>query len=253
MERVSWNVYLGGIYSHKIVIMLISWINRFSLIDYPWQISCIVFTPWCNFRCNFCHNPEFVLPERLNDISKYIIKEKQFLNFLDDRKWLLTWVSICWWEPTLQTDLLDFCRKVKEKWFLVKLDTNWRDPDLISELIEKKLVDYVAMDIKHSIGKFWVVAWVDVEEPLYLKSIKILLNSDIDYEFRTTVIKWYHTKKDIENISKYISWSKAYYLQNFKSKWILNEKFDWKSFKVMELKELKQIAEKYIKNVWIRN
>ena len=233
--------------------MLISWINKFSLIDYPWQISCIVFTPGCNFRCGFCHNSEFVLPEKLKEVYKTLIPKKALFNFLEKRKWLLTWVSICWWEPTIHKDLVDFCKEVKDMWFLVKLDTNGQSPEIIKELLDKKLVDYIAMDIKNKVWKFNESAWVELDEKPYLESIKLILNSDIDYEFRTTVIKGIHNKKIIENITKYIQWARAYYLQNYKSWKTLDENFKWESFSEIELEILMTVWKKYIKNVWIRN
>ena len=233
--------------------MEISWINEFSLIDYPWQISCIIFTPWCNFRCEFCHNSEFVLPEKLKEISKYFIPEKAIFNFLKKRKGLLSGVSICGWEPTIHNDLPDFCKKIKNMWFLVKLDTNGQSPKIIKELLEKKLVDYIAMDIKNEIWKFSESAWVELDEEPYLESIKLIFNSNIDYEFRTTVIKWIHNGKIIENITKYISGAKNYYVQNYKWWNTLDPNFKWESFTKKELEEFKNIWEKYIKNVWIRN
>jgi len=233
--------------------MKISWVNKFSLIDYPWQTSCIIFTPWCNFRCDFCHNSEFVLPEKLKQISKNLIPEKAIFNFLRERKGLLSWVSICGGEPTIHKDLPEFCRKIKDMWFLVKLDTNGQSPEMIKKLLEKKIVDYIAMDIKNENWKFSESAWVELDEKPYLESIKLILNSNIDYEFRTTVIKWIHTENTIENITKYISGAKNYYLQNYKWWNTLNPNFKWKSFTWKELKELKKISEKYVKNVGIRN
>jgi len=232
--------------------MHISWINKFSLIEYPGQISCIIFTPGCNFRCPFCHNSEFVLPEKLKFIYKNLIDERAILNFLEQRKWLLTWVSICWWEPTLQEDLVDFCKKIKEMWFFVKLDTNGRDPEKIKELIEKWLVDYIAMDIKNDVWNFSETAGVLIDEKPYLECIALIMNSSIDYEFRTTVIKWIHNIKTIENISKYITWAKNYYIQNFKWWYTLDENFSWEAFNENELNEFKSISEKYINSVKIR-
>lgn len=231
----------------------ISWINKFSLIDYPWEISCIIFTPGCNFRCGFCHNSQFVLPEKLKDVYKTLIPEKAVLKFLEQRVGKLTGVSICWWEPTLQKGLVEFCEKVKKLGYLIKLDTNGRDPDVIKKLIDWKLVDYIAMDIKNEVWKFSVSAWIELDEKPYLESIKLLLGSDIDYEFRTTVIKGVHDEKIIENIAKYISWAKNYFLQNYKWWNTLDENFKWESFSLTELKKFKNIAEKYIKKVWIRN
>lgn len=233
--------------------MLISWINKFSLIDYPWQISCIIFTPWCNFRCGFCHNSEFVLPEKLKEINKNLIPEKAIFNFLAKRKWLLSWVSICGWEPTIHKNLPEFCEKIKKMWFLVKLDTNGQSPEMIKKLLDKKLVDYIAMDIKNEVWKFSELAWIKLNEKPYLESIKLILNSNIDYEFRTTVIKWVHNEKIIKNIAKYIIWAKNYNLQNYKWWNTLDENFKWESFNESELNNFKKLAEKYIKNVWIRN
>lgn len=240
--------------------MIISAINRFSLIDFPWEVCAIIFTPWCNFRCGFCHNSEFVLPEKIEKIKSSFIPLNIVLNFLETRKGKLTWVSICGGEPTIQKDLFHFCYKIKEMWFKIKLDTNWRDPKIIKELIDKKLVDYVAMDIKNEIWKFSESAWIKLDESPYLETIKILLNSNIDYEFRTTVIKWVHDEKIIENIAKYIgtpwgdiSWAKSYYIQNYKWWNTLDPNFKWESFFEKELEEFKRIGEKYIKNVWIRN
>lgn len=233
--------------------MQISWINKFSLIEYPGEISCIVFTPGCNFRCGFCHNSEFVLPEKLKEVYNNLIYEKVFFNFLEKRKWLLTWVSICGWEPTIQNDLINFCEKVKSMWFLVKLDTNGRDPNKIKELLEKWFVDYIAMDIKNEIWKFSISAWVQIDEKPYLECIDLILNSNINYEFRTTVIKWIHDNNSIENIVKYIKWAKNYSIQNFKWWNTLDKKFVWESFNEKELHEFKNMAERYIKSVKIRN
>lgn len=232
--------------------MLISWLTKFSLLDYPWKISCIVFTPWCNMRCKFCHNSEFVLPEKIQKLKKNFILEEDFFKFLETRKWLLDWVSICWGEPTLQKDLLNFCKKVKKMWFLVKLDTNWRDSSILKKLIYKKLVDYIAMDIKYPLKKYSFLTWVNEDMQVYLYTINIILNSNIDYEFRTTVIKWYHRNKDIEEIVKLISWAKNYYLQNYNWWNTLENNFDWKSFSKEELDEFVMIWKDRVKNIWIR-
>lgn len=223
------------------------------MIEYPGEISCIIFTPGCNFRCGFCHNSEFVLPEKLTYVYKNLIYEKAFFNFLEQRKGLLTWVSICGWEPTMQNDLVLFCEKVKSMWFKVKLDTNGRDPNILNQLIDKKLVDYIAMDIKNEVWKFSISAWIDVDEKPYLESIDLILNSNIDYEFRTTVIKWVHDKNSLENIVKYIKWAKNYYIQNYKWWNNLDKNFVWSSFNLNELEEFKSISDKYVENVWIRN
>ena len=232
--------------------MLISWINRFSLIEYPGQISCVIFTPGCNMRCPFCHNAEFVLPEKLNEIMGSLIPEKALFNFLKERKLNLTGISICWWEPTLQKDLKEFCRKVKDMGYNIKLDTNWRDYVVLKELIEEWLVDYIAMDIKHEPWKFNDIVWVKVNEEDYYKSIRLIIDSGIEHEFRTTVIKWIHNEDTIENIAKYIVWAKNYYIQNYRKEKTLDSNFKWEKFSSKELENLYKAWKKYIKSMWIR-
>jgi pyruvate formate lyase activating enzyme len=233
--------------------MQISWITPFSLIDFPGEVSCILFTLWCNLRCNFCHNSEYVLPEKIKIIRKNIIAEKAIFNFLEKRKWLLTWVSICWWEPTIHKDLVDFCKKIKEIWYLVKLDTNGQKPEILKELIEQNLVDYIAMDIKHSIWSFSKIVWLDIDENPYLDSIKLIMSSDIDHEFRTTIIKWIHSSSDITNIAKYIKWAKKYCLQNYRAGDTLDLDFEWESFSEKELLKFKDNLISYLDNIEIRN
>ncbi len=233
--------------------MRISWINKFSLIDFPKHVSCIIFTPWCNFRCSYCHNPDFVLPELLKQKKDSIIPEKWFFEFLEKRKGLLDWVSICWWEPTLQKDLVKFCEKVKGMGFLVKLDTNWTNPEILKELIDQKLVDYIAMDLKHSTAKVKDVIAVDFDSKTLKNSIELVLNSWLDYEFRTTVVKGLHNEEDIENISKSIKGAKNYYIQNYRSWNTLVKDFSWRSFTTSELKKFRDISNEYVENVEIRN
>lgn len=231
--------------------MLISWLTKFSLLDFPWEVSCIIFTAGCNMRCDFCYNSDFVIPEKIKKLN--ILREKNIFTFLESRKWLLTWVSICWGEPSLQKDLVEFCKKIKKIWFKIKLDTNGRDPVLLEKLLELKLVDYIAMDIKEDFNNFWVITNITESNNNYLKSITIIRESDIQYEFRTTVIKWFHNNDMIEKIAKLLKNSQNYYLQNYKNnKNILNKNFSGKPFWLKQLELFRKIANKYIKNVWIR-
>jgi pyruvate formate lyase activating enzyme len=181
-----------------------------------------------------------------------LISEEDFFKFLETRKGLLSGVSICWWEPTLQKDLKPFCKKIKALGFKVKLDTNGRDSKIIKELIEENLVDYVAMDLKTAFWKWNNVVWVKIDETPYLETAKLLLNSDIDYEFRTTLIKWVHSKKDVEEMAKFIAWAKNYYLQNFRNLKTLDENFKWEPFSTKELEEFKELCRMYVKNVKVR-
>ena len=232
--------------------MKIGWITPFSLIDYPWKSSCIIFTVGCNFRCGYCHNPDLVVPERIIDMNKFSIGEDVFFSFLEKRKWLLEGVSICGWEPTIQNDLYDFCKKIKSLGFLVKLDTNGRDPKILQQLISDSLVDYVAMDIKQSPEKLESLIQVSIDMTPYEKSIDILLQWNVDYEFRTTCIKNHHTGDDICCIAQGIQWAKNYYLQNFRKWNTLDTSFDGVSFSENELRNFQMVASKYVDKCWIR-
>lgn len=231
--------------------MLISWIKKTTLLDYPEKVACIIFTAWCNLRCLYCHNSDFVIPEKIAQIKDFI-PENIFFNFLKTKVWILDWVVICWWEPTIQKDLLEFCKKIKELWFLVKLDTNWLNPLVLEKLINANLVDYIAMDIKWDFDNLEDLLWVKFEKNNFIKSIEIIKNSWIDYEFRSTLIKNYHDLSNFEKITKYISWAKKYVLQNYKWWNTLDKNFIWESFSEAEIKKFQNIAKKYIENSQIR-
>lgn len=230
--------------------MLISGIKKTTLLDYPGKVSCIIFTAGCNLRCQYCHNSEFVLPEKIKLIKDFI-PEEIFFNFLKTKIWLLDGVVICWWEPTLQKDLEAFCQKIKDMWFLVKLDTNWQNPDILKKLLEKNLLDYIAMDIKWDYDNLENLIW-KYDKQKYFESIKLIKNSDIDGEFRTTLIKNYHSLYDFETVVKQITGAKKYFLQNYKWGNTLQEDFDGKSFLSWELIDFKNIALQYVEKCTIR-
>ena len=184
-----------------------------------------------------------------------LIPEEAFFNFLRARRWLLDGVSICWWEPTLQQDLYDFAKKVKEMWFLVKLDTNGRDYQIVKRLIQDKILDYVAVDLKHSMHIYDQAVGVVQEAEFYYsfqKLLQLLLESKIDYEYRTTVAKGMHTADDIENMAVYIRGAKHYYLQNYIGGNTLDPNFWGTPFSDEELEDFKKIAEQYVQHCEIR-
>lgn len=235
--------------------MKIAGIQKSTMIDYPGKIACVIFTQWCNFRCHFCHNPECVLPEKMLLFQNDLISDSAFFNFLESRKGLLDWVSICWWEPTLQPDLYDFAKKVKEMWFAVKLDTNGRDRKIVERMIKDWILDYVAVDLKHSMYRYEEAIGIAQNQDFfgsYEKLLQLLLESDINFEYRTTVAKWLHTAEDIENMACYIRWAKNYYLQNYVWWNTLNPDFWWQPFNDEELNEFREIALKYVQNCEIR-
>ncbi|MBR2386976.1 anaerobic ribonucleoside-triphosphate reductase activating protein, partial [bacterium] len=165
--------------------MLIGGVEKTSLIDYPEKLTAVVFTIGCNFRCGYCHNPELI---KLKEDSK-ILDEEDFFAYLEKRKGLLDAVTITGGEPTLQNDLADFIKRVKDMGFLVKLDTNGCSPEILEKLINEKLLDYIAMDIKNSIDNYNKVVRNFTDKEKILKSINLIMNSGVDYEFRTTTLK----------------------------------------------------------------
>ncbi len=186
--------------------------EKFSLVDYDNYVTCTVFTKGCNFVCPFCHNSSLVLKDKFAEN----IPEEDVFSYLQKRKGMVDAVCVSGGEPTLQPDLKDFIKKVKSMGFRVKLDSNGTKPELLKELIDEKLVDYVAMDIKNSLGKYaQTVGLNTINLNPITKSIELLKNSGIDYEFRTTLIKEYHTQNDIEQIAELIKGAKNYALQKF--------------------------------------
>ncbi len=192
--------------------MNISGLQKMTLLDYPGKVAATVFTGGCNFRCPFCHNASLVL----NYDMSHNIPEEEFFNFLSKRKGLLDGICISGGEPLLQADIVEFIAKVNSLGFSVKLDTNGSCFFRLKELIENRLVEYVAMDIKNSPSGYKKTAGVPEEVLQDInKSVKLLLKGIVDYEFRTTVVKEFHTREDFIEIGKWIKGAKRYYLQKF--------------------------------------
>ncbi len=192
--------------------MIINGFQKMTLLDFPGKVACTVFTAGCNFRCPFCHNASLVT----HIDEKYNMSEQEILDFLKKRNGLLDGVCITGGEPLLNTDIANFIGEIKKLGFAVKLDTNGSRPELLKELIDKNLLDCVAMDIKNSKEKYADtigIAAFDIT-PIE-RSVEILLEGKIDYEFRTTIVKEYHTIQDIEKIGQWIQGAKNYFLQNF--------------------------------------
>ena len=192
--------------------MKIAGYEKLSVQDYPNHISCIIFTQGCNLKCPFCQNSTLI---PLN--SENLIEEDEVLAYLSPRKNILDGVTISGGEPTLQKDLKEFIGKVRETGLDIKLDTNGINYNLLKELVEEKMIDYVAMDIKNSLSKYEKTSGVqNINMENILKSIELLKQNKIDYEFRTTIINEYHTLEDVLQIIELVGNSK-YYLQNFKN------------------------------------
>ena len=198
--------------------MLIGGFQKESLIDYPGKMCSIVFTVGCNFRCPFCHNSELVLPEKIKELAK--IKEDEILSYLKDKIKFIDAVEITGGEPTLQKDLIDFIKKLKSMGYLVKLDSNGTNPGIIKRLLEEKLIDYYAMDIKAPLtfDKYNKVIGGVLTEDMFNKikeTISLVMNSGIEYEFRTTAIKGFHTKEDLLQICKDLEGARRYVIQTY--------------------------------------
>ncbi len=211
--------------------MLISGVQKFTVLDYPEKVACMIFTPYCNFRCPYCHNSEDVLPERIEKIKSSFIPEEIFFNFLKTRVGFIDGVVITGGEPTLQQDLKEFISKIKKLGFIVKLDTNGTNPKIVENLINENLLDFIAMDVKSDFDSYKSLSgFIGEEEDLKEKikeSINFIMNSGIDYEFRTTVAKNFISKDVIFNIGKMISGAKKYALQNFrKGETVLDQSFN---------------------------
>ena len=187
--------------------------QKTTLLDYPGHVAATIFTGGCNFRCPFCHNSDLII----NPGSSNLIEEEEILSFLRKRKNILSGICITGGEPTLQPDLSEFIEKVRSFGYKIKLDTNGYRPEIISALLEKNLLDYIAMDIKAGLSNYSKVCGISqLNINNIIKSVSVIENSGIEYEFRTTVVKELHTKKDFYEIVKMISPKSSYYIQSFK-------------------------------------
>jgi len=232
--------------------MQIVGINTLTLLDFPKHTACIIFTAGCNFRCGFCYNEEFVLPEKLKDYTENMIPEEVFFNFLNTRKGLLDGVVISGGEPTLQTDLVNFIQQVRQEGFLVKLDTNGTNPQILTEILAKNLVEYIAMDLKADFKNYKKITGTEIDVEKIQKSMELIMQSDIDYEFRTTLIKGIHTDEILQNMAKLLQGAKKYSLQNFENKHVLDQKFlQYFPFQTQELKEIAEIFKPFVKEVLV--
>ncbi len=203
-----------------------------TLLDYPGHLACTVFTQGCNLRCPFCQNGSLVLPEHFDAP----LSEEDILTKIKKRSGILEGVCISGGEPTLQPDLEDFILKIRSYGLQIKLDTNGSRPDILRSLCEKKLLDYVAMDVKAAPSAYMrlcglversAAASPDLGLKInaspqelaffrpYLESVDFLMSSGIDYEFRTTLVKGFHTQKDMYELATYLTNAKAWYLQSY--------------------------------------
>jgi pyruvate formate lyase activating enzyme len=192
--------------------MKIAQILPTTLIDYPNRVAALIYTPLCNFRCPFCHNSELVLPEKIRKLQ--LIPENDILYFLREREKFLDALCITGGEPTLQEDLPRFIGRVKQLGLLVKLDTNGSRPEVLKELFDNHLLDYVAMDVKGPATRYAELAGAHVDVDMIRRSIQLIIDRAPNYEFRTTVAPTI-TAEDIEDTVELVQRAKRYFLQPF--------------------------------------
>lgn len=224
--------------------MLIVGLNKTTLLDYPGRVAATVFVGGCNFRCPFCHNRGLVLDPLLQ--GSY--SEKDILEFLQRRKNVLKGICITGGEPTLHADLPEFIVKIRDLGYQVKLDTNGYAPEVLKRLLDEKLIDYVAMDIKNCPDKYALTAGMcrdsDSEVGIFQldrieQSIRILKESSVSYEFRTTVVKELHTIEDMLKIADWIKGCPYYFLQQYQD----NENVIGSHFHGYRKEEMEEMAE----------
>ncbi len=231
--------------------MILGGIQKTSLIDYPEAVSCVVFTIGCNMACGYCHNPELSKP--IQPI-KTGYTEEMFFNFLKERKEKLEGIVITGGEPTIHDDLPEFIKKIKNLGFKVKLDTQGTRPDMVEQLLEERLLDYVAMDVKAPIERYREVTVSMVNTDDILKSIKLIMEKAPNYEFRTTIVKGQLDAEDFEKIGKMIKGAPLYALQKFVvyGKTLDPNFMKREGYSNEKMQKFKKIMEKYANKVIIR-
>jgi len=241
--------------------MIIGGLEKLTLLDYPDHLAAIIFTQGCNFRCHFCYNPMLVLPRKGEDEKNKKEKglsplstEDLFL-FLKERFGRLDGVVITGGEPTLHADLPFFISKIKKIGYDIKLDTNGTNPSILTQLIKEKLIDYIAMDLKAPFEKYEKIIGTKVSCDNLQKSVKIIIESGLPHEFRTTVVPGLLYKSDFAKMGKIIRGADQWFLQKFKSdtNLINSEYINKKAYSDKEMKEFAEIGSKFVKLCKVRS
>ncbi|MBR9699158.1 anaerobic ribonucleoside-triphosphate reductase activating protein [Candidatus Woesearchaeota archaeon] len=230
--------------------MLIKGLQKTTLIDYPGKLACTLFVGGCNFRCGYCYNSDLVFNKDVEEIHL-----EEIFAFLDSRRRYLEGVCITGGEPTIYPGLADFCDRLKKMGYLVKLDTNGSNPHLLKKLISRKLVDYIAMDIKAGMENYSQVIDTKANQEKLKESISLIMDSGVEYEFRSTIIPDIFTDEEMKKISLLIKGAKKYYIQQFRpdSKSIAERYREMNPLPAEKLQEFKKIIEPMVKEVSIRN
>ncbi|MEA3430119.1 MAG: anaerobic ribonucleoside-triphosphate reductase activating protein [Nanoarchaeota archaeon] len=224
-------------------------VKKTSLIDYPKHMCSTLFLGGCNFKCGFCHNPLLVF----NKVES--VDEEKVIQSLIERKRNISAICITGGEPLMNKGIIEFMSRLKSLGFLVKIDTNGYFPEVLKQLIDKKLVDHIAMDIKSSPEKYNRVTGVDINIERINESVQLIKTSGINSEFRTTVVPGMITEKEITEIGKWLKGCKTYTLQQFRStEDMIDESLkNINPYPLYKLDEFKEILNKFIDNVKIVN
>ena len=228
--------------------MIINGFQKLTLLDYPGKVACTIFTTGCNLRCPFCHNASLVT----HIDSENTFSTDEVLDYLKKRQGILEGVCISGGEPLMQTEIEDFIKEVKALGYSIKLDTNGFYPDKLISLVEKGLIDYVAVDIKNSYSKYAKTTGIENLDLSPLKrTVEFLLSGKVDYEFRTTIVEGLHTEADILDIGKTIKGAPRYFLQNFvDSGDLIGEGLC--AISLENMKKMQKIAAQFVPNAEIR-
>ncbi len=232
--------------------MKIYGLQKTSLLDYPEHISSIIFTGGCNFNCPYCQNSELLHPEKQeNSLLVSRLSTEEILAFLKKRSGILEGVVITGGEPTIHSDLPDFIRQIRELGLKIKLDTNGTRPEMLQSLLKEHLLDYIAMDIKASSKHYEQAAGVPITISTIQRSISLVMNSGLPYEFRTTVVQELHTLPCFHQLGQLISGAELCYLQTFRDSETVNVQ-GLHPFSENDMKKAAEILQLYVHKVKIR-
>lgn len=227
--------------------MKICGLQKVTLLDFPGHVACTIFLGGCNFNCPYCHNSSLIR----SNLADEILTQEELYEYLNHRKGILDGVAITGGEPLLHREVIELIKNIKVLGYKVKLDTNGSNPEVLKYLIDEGLIDYVAMDIKNTLEKYALTIGCPTDLSKIEESIKLLINSNIDYEFRTTVVKEYHQPTDFYQIGKMIKNAKKYFLQSYKYRDSVRDK----TLSAMTKEELQvclDIVKEYVENASLR-
>lgn len=228
--------------------MLISGLQKLTLLDFPGRVACTLFTGGCNFRCPFCHNASLVLPERLEELG-----EEKVLDFLKKRQGMLEGVAVTGGEPLIHRDITELLYKIKDLGYRIKLDTNGSVPEKLEEILRRGLVERVAMDVKNSPELYAATVGLErVDMKALEKSRDLLMGGDVEYEFRTTLVKGLHTAESVAAAAEWIAGAKEYYLQQYRDSGDILSASGLGAFDSTEMNALMRAAAEFVPSVQLR-